>query len=71
MENIEKRLKLADVDVNLECEKEDADKGEVEKRMNDNGDSTCLKITKLNVFLSSRQLKQKPWREHHEEYHRH
>ena len=64
-------MDLADVDVNLEGEEEDAGKGEVEKRMYDNGDSTRLKITKLNVSLSSWQLKQKSWREHHEEYHRH
>lgn len=64
-------MRSADVDVNLESEKEDANKGEVEKRMDDNGNSTCLKITKLNVSLSSRQLKQKTWREHHEQNHRH
>ena len=57
--------------MNFEGEEEDADEGEVEKGMDHNGDGTCLKITKLNVSLSSRQLKQKSWREHHEEYHRH
>lgn len=47
--------------MNLDGEQEDANETEVEKRVNENGSGTGVKVAKLQAPAMARELKEQPW----------